>query len=162
TSTGPVRSARRRAAPGAARSSTRTVPPVLRATSSSADLSRPCRRSVAPRSARACDVARPTPDDAPVTRAIAPAIRTRPFCDRDRSTNSRTPVLWLGVAGNRHEALADMFERRPELVFALLGDAAADISADAPVRVASNEFGHYKPTNYYADLVLVFGSPPEE
>jgi hypothetical protein len=55
-----------------------------------------------------------------------------------------------------------MFERRPELVRALLGAAAADLPGDAPVRVASNEFAHYKPTKYYADRVLVFGRPPRE
>ena len=53
-----------------------------------------------------------------------------------------------------------MFERRPELVRALLGDAGADLPA--PVRVAPNEFSHYKPTAYLADRVLVFGSPPDE
>ena len=55
-----------------------------------------------------------------------------------------------------------MFERRPALVRALLGGAAALLPKDAPVRLASNEFSHYKPTNYHADRVLVFGSPPDE
>jgi hypothetical protein len=55
-----------------------------------------------------------------------------------------------------------MFERRPELVHALLGEAATILPLGGPVRVASNEFSHYKPTNYYADRVLVFGAPPYE
>jgi hypothetical protein len=55
-----------------------------------------------------------------------------------------------------------MFERRPELVHALLGEAATILPRGAPVRVASNEFSHYKPTKYYADRVLVFGTPPYE
>jgi hypothetical protein len=44
-------------------------------------------------------------------------------------------------------------------VRALLGDAAADLPPS--VRVAPNEFSHYKPTAYYADRVLVFGTPPD-
>jgi hypothetical protein len=30
------------------------------------------------------------------------------------------------------------------------------------VRVVPNEFSHYKPTAYYADRVLMFGTPPDE
>lgn len=66
------------------------------------------------------------------------------------------------MAGNRHEGFAEMFERRPELVHALLGEAATILPPNAPVRLASNEFSHYKPTKYYADRVLVFGTPPDE
>jgi hypothetical protein len=66
------------------------------------------------------------------------------------------------MPGNRHEGFAEMLERRPELVRVLLGDAAADLPRDAPVRVAPNEFSHFKPTTYHADRVLVFGTPPHE
>jgi hypothetical protein len=64
------------------------------------------------------------------------------------------------MAGNRHEGFAEMLERRPELVHFLLGEAAAMPPPGGPVRVASNEFSHYKPTKYHADRVLVFGTPP--
>jgi hypothetical protein len=66
------------------------------------------------------------------------------------------------MPGDRHDGFAEMFERRPALVRALLGAAAALLPEDAPVRVVSNEFSHYKPTNYHADRVLIFGSPPDE
>ncbi|MBO0869134.1 MAG: hypothetical protein J2P15_11255 [Micromonosporaceae bacterium] len=66
------------------------------------------------------------------------------------------------MPGDRHDGFAEMFERCPALVRVLLGAAAALLPEGAPVRVASNEFSHYKPTNYHADRVLVFGSPPDE
>lgn len=66
------------------------------------------------------------------------------------------------MAGDRHDGFVELFARRPELVHALLGDAAAVIPAGGPVRVASNEFSHYRPTKYYADRVLIFGTGPNQ
>jgi hypothetical protein len=62
------------------------------------------------------------------------------------------------MAGDRHDGFVEMFERRPELVCALLRDA----DLPTPVRVVSNEFSQYKPTAYYADRVLMFGAAPDE